>query len=280
MLCPFNRLMRDALQDKRAVGAFNAGNMEMVIGIVKAAEESQVPIILQIAEKRLTHSPLELVAPMLLQAAMRAKVEIAVELDHGSSQYNIERSMNFGFNTVMFDGSEMPIAENIKKTKAIVDNAHQRGVAVEAEIGVVGGSEGGADLQANCADISEIIALGSQSGCDALAVAIGNAHGHYHGIPKLNFDLLQKAHDALPDLPLVLHGGSGIAPCDFRKAISMGISKINIATANFDAIALGALHYSQGLSEADVNYFKLNEAVIEEVYKTTMAHIAIFNNRD
>ncbi|WP_303961550.1 class II fructose-bisphosphate aldolase [Succinatimonas hippei] len=280
MLCPFKRLLLDALKDRRAVGAFNVGNLEMLLGIVKAAEESNTPVILQIAEKRFSHSPLEYIAPMLHAAAMRAKVEIALELDHGCTLFNVRRSMDLGFNTIMFDGSMFHVDKNIEETKKIADEAHARGVALEAEIGVVGGAEGGAEMQANCASLSDIIKLGTQSSCDALAVAIGNAHGHYKGVPKLNFKLLEDAHNALPDLPLVLHGGTGISLSDFRKAITMGIAKINIATANFDAIVTASQKYTKTSDPKSSNYFSLNELMVEEVYNTTLAHIKVFNNQE
>ncbi len=280
MLCPFNRLLKDALKEHRAVGAFNVGNLEMLLGIIKAAEESQTPVILQIAEKRFTHSPLEYIAPMLHAAAMRAKIEVAVELDHGCSLFNVRRAMDLGFNTIMFDGSMYPVEKNISETRKIADETHARGVALEAEIGIVGGSEGGADLTANCASLSDIVALGSKSSCDALAIAIGNAHGHYKGIPKLNFDLLEKAHNTLPDLPFVLHGGTGISPTDFRKAITLGIAKINIATANFDAIVTASMQYAEKVAPLSRNYFTLNENMVEQVYNTTLAHIKIFNNQE
>lgn len=276
MFCPFPRILQDALIDKRAVGAFNVGNMEMLIGIIKAAEDKNTPVILQIAEKRFTHSPLEFIAPMLHAAAMRAKVDVALELDHGCSIFNIRRAMDLNFNTVMYDGSELPIEQNIEQTASIVKEAHKRGVAVEAEIGVVGGAEGGADRMANCASLEDIVSLGKKSGADALAVAIGNAHGHYKGKPQLNFDLLRQAHEALDHLPLVLHGGTGISPEDFKKAIGLGIAKINIATANFDATASAAFTYADTLNGKELSYFDLNEKIIENVYKCTCDHIEIF----
>lgn len=279
MLCPFNRILGDALRDKRAVGAFNVGGLEVLIGIIKAAEQSNTPVILQVAEKRFAHFPLEYTAPMMMAAAQRAKVEIAVELDHGCTVPNVNRAMELGFNTIMYDASLLPVDENIKSVKEISAQCHARGVAVEAEIGVVGGSEGGADLSANCASLEDITALGEQSGCDALAVAIGNAHGHYHGVPKLNFELLQQAHEALPDLPLVLHGGSGISDQDFRKAIGLGIAKINIATANLDAAVEGTELYLQKTAKSDQSYYGLNECMVEKVFATTMQHIKVFNNQ-
>lgn len=280
MLCPFTRILKDALTDKRAVGAFNVGNMEMLIGIVKAAEDLRSPIVLQIAEKRFKHSPLEYVGPMMFSVAQKAKIEIALELDHGFTVENIRRSLAFGFNSIMFDGSDKPVAENIRLTSAVAKEVHNQGAALEAEIGVVGGSEGGAMYSASCARLEDIIKLGSESECDALAVAIGNAHGHYKGVPKLNFELLQQSHAALPGMPLVLHGGTGIAPEDFRKAITMGICKINIATANFDAFVAGAAAYCQAVAPDSRSYFGLNESAVEKIYENTCAHIRLFNNTE
>jgi fructose-bisphosphate aldolase class II len=271
-------LLLDARTDGRALGAFNAGSMEMLMGILAAAEEANVPIVLQLAEKRLRHSPLYLIGPMMVSAARTAKIDVAVQLDHGESLNVIRQAVEFGFTSVMFDGSALAVSENIRQTSDIATwlTAKAKGINLEAEIGVLGGSEGGNERRAVCTNPNEAALMAEKSGCDALAVAIGNVHGHYRGKPKLNFDVLEKIR-ALTDIPLVLHGGSGIPSEDFRKAIRMGVCKINIGTANFDATVSGAREYLIRRERAD--YFGMNEAIVESVSKATAKHIQIFNNQ-
>jgi fructose-bisphosphate aldolase class II len=274
-LCPMKNLLLDARADGRAVGAFNVGSMEMLMGVVAAAEEANIPIVLQIAEKRLRHSPLYLMGPMMVSAARTAKVDVAVQLDHGVSMDVIRAAIELGFTSVMFDGSSLAVRENILRTSELAAWLADKGINLEAEIGVLGGSEGGPERQAVYTDPDEAALMAEKSGCNALAVAIGNAHGHYKGRPKLNFEVLEKIR-ARTDIPLVLHGGSGIPPEDFKKAIHIGICKINIGTANFDATAIGAREYLSQQEEPD--YFGMNEAITDSVRKATAEHIKIFNN--
>lgn len=270
-------LLLDARMNGRAVGAFNVGSMEMLMGVVTAAEEANTPIVLQIAEKRLHHSPLYLVGPMMVSAARTAKVDIAVQLDHGENMDTIHQAVELGFTSVMFDGSSLAVSENVKRTSELAAWLVNKRVNLEAEIGVLGGSEGGNERQAVYTAPDEAVLMAEKSRCNALAVAIGNAHGHYRGKPKLNFDVLQKIC-ALTDIPLVLHGGSGISPEDFKKAIRMGVCKINIGTANFDATVIGAREYLKRHEKPD--YFGMNEFIVDTVRKTTAEHIKIFNNRE
>jgi fructose-bisphosphate aldolase class II len=276
-LCPMKNLLRDARADGRALGAFNVGSMEMLMGVVVAAEEMNTPIVLQIAEKRLRHSPLYLMGPMMVQAARAAKVDIAVQLDHGESMDLIYQAVELGFTSVMFDGSGFDVSENVRRTSELAAWLADKGVNLEAEIGVLGGSEGGAEKNAVYTDMEEAALMAEKSGCDALAVAIGNAHGHYQGRPKLNFEVLEKIR-ARTDIPLVLHGGSGIPPEDFRKAIRIGVCKINVGTANFDATVSGAREYFARHEEPD--YFGMNESMVDTVRKTTAEHIQMFNNQE
>lgn len=276
-ICPMKNLLLDAQVDGRAVGAFNAASMEMLIGILTAADEMNTPIVLQIAEKRLRHSPLHLMGPMMVSAARSVKVDAAIHLDHGVSIDVIRRAVELGFTSVMFDGSSFAVRENIRRTAELAEWLADKGVNLEAEIGVLGGSEGGPCQQAVYTDPDEAMLMAEKSGCDALAVAIGNAHGHYKGKPKLNFEALEKIR-VLTDIPLVLHGGSGISPEDLRKAIRMGICKINIATANFDATVGGVREYL--FRREDLDYFGMNESIVESVRKTTTEHIQIFNKQE
>ncbi|GLB32788.1 fructose-bisphosphate aldolase [Lacrimispora amygdalina] len=268
-------LLNQASEQNRAVGAFSVGNLEMVKGAVKAAEEMNTPIILQIAEVRLLHSPLSLMGPMMVEAARNAKVEIAVHLDHGKTIGVLKQALDYGFTSVMMDGSTLPFEENIKKTLEAARLAGEYGATVEAELGLVGGSEDGStDEGIRCTNPEDAKLFCEKTGVDALAVAIGNAHGNYPVAPRLAFDVL-KAIDEKTDVPLVLHGGTGITPEDFRKAVGLGIRKINIATASFDSLTREAEKYLK--AEGKHDYFGLNEAMVRGVYENVKQHIRIFN---
>lgn len=268
-------LLEQARNNHRGVGAFSVGNMEMVKGAVQAAEEWNTPIILQIAEVRLKHSPLALMGPMMVQAAKEAKVDIAVHLDHGLTMDVVEQALELGFTSVMFDSSTYPFEENMTRTQEVVKVAKQYGATVEAELGLVGGSEDGScDHGIRCTNPDDAKVFCERTGIDALAVAIGNAHGNYPVAPKLAFDVLEEIHKKA-DLPLVLHGGSGITDADFQKAISLGIVKVNIATASFNKLTKRAEEYLQ--SEGVHNYFALNEAMVQGTYENVKHHINVFN---
>lgn len=274
-LVTMKSLLTQAGNEQRGVGAFSVGNMEMVKGAVRAAEETDTPIILQIAEVRLPHSPLELMGPMMVQAAKEAKVDIAVHLDHGLTEETVKKALELGFTSVMYDSSTYSFEENIERTKKIVKLAKNYGATVEAELGLVGGSEDGScDHGIRCTDPRDAKIFCERTGVDALAVAIGNAHGNYPVAPKLAFDVLEQIHAETEGLPLVLHGGSGITDEDFQTAIRKGIVKVNIATASFNRLMERTEEYMQ--TEGAHNYFSLNEAMVRGTYENVKHHIEVF----
>lgn len=270
-LVTMNKLLQQAKNEGRGVGAFSVGNMEMVKGAIQAAEELETPIILQIAEVRLKHSPLALMGPMMVQAAKEAKVDVAVHLDHGLTVETVKKALELGFTSVMYDSSSFPFEENIKRTREVVEIAAEYGATVEAELGLVGGST---DHGIRCTDPEDAKIFCEKTGIDALAVAIGNAHGNYPTAPVLAFDVLEKI-SRNTNLPLVLHGGSGITDEDFQKAISLGIIKVNIATASFNRLVKRAEEYLQ--TPEKHNYFSLNEAMVQGTYENVLHHIKVFN---
>ena len=231
--------MRDLLAQAEAggyaVGSFSVANMECIRGVLEAAEACRAPIILQIAESRLGHSPLCLIGPMMLAAARAATVPVAVHLDHGKTVGCLKEALELGFTSVMCDGSDLPIDENLALTRQIVAMAAPYGAAVEAEVGRVGKTEEGGDAEEKIASIDDCERMDA-IGIDALAVGIGNAHGIYAATPKLRYDVLEELHGKLRAAP-VLHGGSGLTDEQFRHLISLGIRKINIATDIFMAQA-------------------------------------------
>lgn len=278
LICRMKELLEDARTDNRAVGAFSVANMEMVMGVVKAAETLNTPVIVQVAEARLRHSPLAYIGPMMVQAAKEATVDVCVHLDHGMTMKTLKEAWSLGFTSIMFDGSAYSPEENIAKTKEVLAFARMYGLTAEAEIGVIGGNEGdGSDRRAKYTDPAEAEFFVRETGIDALAVAIGNAHGHYTGEPHLDFKVL-KAISQRVETPLVLHGGSGISAEEFRKCVNLGIRKINIATANFDALMNAAKQHFVKVPRPD--YFSLNEEMVRAVYEETGKCIEIFNNKE
>ena len=268
-------LLRCAEEKNIGCGAFSVGNMEMVRGAIRAAEELDTPVILQIAEVRLKNSPLHLMGPMMVQAAKEAKVDVAVHLDHGLTFETVDKALELGFTSVMLDASTLPFEENIARVKAVVEKARKYGATVEAELGLVGGSEDGScDHGIRCTDPDDAVVYARETGIDALAVAIGNAHGNYPVAPTLAFDVLEKIHERV-DIPLVLHGGSGITDKDFQKAISLGIRKVNIATASFNSLTAHVEKYMESTDKH--NFFDLNEAMVQGTYENVKKHILVFN---
>lgn len=268
-------LLRRAEEKNIGCGAFSVGNMEMVRGAIRAAEKLDTPIILQIAEVRLKNSPLHLMGPMMVQAAKEAKGDVAVHLDHGLTFETVDKALEFGFTSVMLDASTLPFEENIARVKAVVEKARKYGATVEAELGLVGGSEDGScDHGIRCTDPDDAVVYARETGIDALAVAIGNAHGNYPVAPTLAFDVLEKIHEKV-DIPLVLHGGSGITDKDFQKAISLGIRKVNIATASFNSLTAHVEKYMESTDKH--NFFDLNEAMVQGTYENVKRHILVFN---
>jgi len=276
MLVNMRDLLADAQNGNYAVGSFSVANMEMVLGVLKAAEELNAPVILQIAEVRLKQSPLEIIGPLMVAAAENAETPVAVHFDHGKTEGKIAQALELGFTSVMFDGSHLPLEDNISQTKRIIAMAEEYDAAVEAEIGCVGGSEDGSeDIAINCTKPADAVRFAEETGVDALAIAIGNAHGNYKSTPMLRFDILEEC-ERLVDVPLVLHGGTGISPDDFVRCSKTGIKKINIATATFDAVekAVHSCYNENGIS----GYYDLQTAEVDGAYQNAKRHILIFGS--
>lgn len=277
MLCSVEELLEFAEKNNCAIGAFNVSNLEMVIGVIKAAETTNSPIILQIAESRLNFSPLHLIGPLMIAAAKKSKVKVAVQLDHAQTLSIIEEALKLGFSSIMYDGSHLPLEKNIKNTNLIKDLTKKYGASLEAELGIIKGDEGNiAQENSIYTKLEDVLEFDKATNVTSLAVAIGNAHGLYLETPKLNFKLLEEINSSIKT-PLVLHGGTGISYSDFRNCINSGIRKINIATANFVAFIKGSKNYLS--NENNPNFFGLNISITEEIFTTTKIHIEVFNNK-
>ena len=271
-------ILKKADEGNYAVGAFNVANMEMIMGAIIAAEDLSSPIIIQVAEGRLEYSPLDLIGPMMIAAAKKAKVDVVVNLDHGSKMENIKKALELGFTSVMIDGSKLPLEKNIELTKNVIEEANKYGVPVEAEVGRVGGSEDSSKaVSILYTDIEDAKKFVKETNVSTLAVAIGNAHGIYQGEPNLNFEVLENINEEI-EIPLVLHGGSGITEEDFRKCARTGIRKINIATSTFNSVNNEAKNLYK--EDIDTNYFKLNSAQIKGAYDNVYKYIKIFGSEN
>ncbi|MBQ6560355.1 MAG: class II fructose-bisphosphate aldolase [Erysipelotrichaceae bacterium] len=231
-------ILDNANRDGYAVMAINCVNMEMARAAIEAADEEHSPIIVQFGVgqmAKLAH-PTEMV-PMIKAMAERASVPVCLNLDHGPSLEAAVNAIQMGFSNVMIDASSLPYEENVRRTRQIVDLAHAKGISVEAELGHVGQAADGdgrtADMYTN---VEQAVDFVKETGCDALAVAIGTAHGKYPEgfVPVLDFNRLAELKAALK-MPLVLHGGSGSGEENIRKAVAGGINKINVCTDAFHA---------------------------------------------
>ncbi|WRO20801.1 class II fructose-1,6-bisphosphate aldolase [Metallumcola ferriviriculae] len=225
-------LLQEAEKGKYAVGAFNCNNMEIVQAIVAAAEEESAPVIIQASQGAIKYAGLEYIVGLVRVAAAGSKVPIALHIDHGTSFEQVMRCIREGFTSVMIDGSKLPLEENIALTNRVLDVARAVGVSVEAELGKIGGTEDDVSVserEASLTDPEEAKIFVEKTGVDALAIAIGTAHGQYKGEPKLDFDRLEKVRQ-LVDVPIVLHGSSGVPSEAIAKAIKIGVSKVNIDT--------------------------------------------------
>ena len=228
-LVTMNELLPAARKEKRAVGAFNVANYETALAVMKAAEAEKSPVIIQVYDRLFDSCKAADIAGMLLRLALRSNQPIALHLDHGSRLEHVAVALHAGYTSVMFDGSRLPFEENVAKTKLAAVLAHAAGCSVEGEIGhVAQGDETALTV------VSEAVDFAKQTGVDALAVSIGTAHGYYKATPKIDVERCREISEALPNLPLVLHGGSGTPLEDVRAVIRSGIAKVNIATEYMD----------------------------------------------
>lgn len=232
MLVTGKEILQDAHKNNYAVGAFNVNNMEIVQAIIEAAEETNSPVILQASQGGIKYAGVEYIAKLGRLAAEKAKVPVAVHLDHGTDFDQVMLCIRHGFTSVMIDGSRFDLEGNIGITKKVIEVAHAVGVSVEAELGKIGGTEDDITVDerdATFTDPKEAKKFVEETNVDSLAIAVGTAHGPYKGEPKIDFDRI-KAIKELLNIPLVLHGSSGVPADSIEKAVSLGINKINIDT--------------------------------------------------
>ena len=267
MLVTLNEVLKKAQNEKYAVGLFNTIDMEMANGVIAAAEAMRSPVIIGSAEILLPFGGLEELAWLLRPMAERASVPVVLHFDHGLKEETVYRAIDLGFSSVMYDCSDKSFEENITALREMTKYAHSKGVSIEAEIGHVGnaGCDGEADALTDPKQAKYFV---DQTGVDALAVAIGTAHGAYKKKPKLDFERLSEIRKIV-DVPLVLHGGSGLTDEDFKKTIECGIAKVNIFTDINQAQAKAAHdNYKPGMGQTDLVPFM--RAAVQEATENKM----------
>ena len=274
MLANLNDVLLPAMKEKYAVGLFNATDSDMLEAVISAAEELSSPVIIGTAEVLLPYGELKLIAPGMIAAAKRARVPVVVHYDHGLTFERCMEALQLGFTSVMYDGSAGETSRNMADTRGIVRICHAMGATVEGEIGHVGMAETGdndaADRYTTVKEASDFLAA---TGVDALAIAIGTAHGAYKQKPKLDIERLKEIR-AQVDVPLVLHGGSGLSDDDFKNTIAGGISKVNIHT---DLCIAGTEAMRKALAE-NKNYLEIRSARVEAVKQAVMEKMRLFGS--
>ena len=230
MLVTTKEMLLKAQKGNYAVGAFNVENMEMVMAVIAAAEELNAPVIMQTTPSTVKYAGLDYYLANVATAAKNAKVPVAMHLDHGSSFSLAMQALRQGYTSIMIDGSHSVFEENIAITKSVVDACKPSNIPVEAELGKVGGKEDDLDGgDGGYTDRKEALEFVQKTGVNSLAVAIGTAHGVYKGEPKLDLDRLVEISKVV-DVPLVLHGASGLSEEAVKESIKRGICKVNFAT--------------------------------------------------
>ena len=281
MLVNMNDVLIPAKKGKYAVGLFNAVNLELARGIIAAAESSQSPVIMGTAEVLLPYGPLEEVSYYLIPMAKKASVPVVIHLDHGLKKETCLKALELGFSSIMYDCSTDSYEENVKKVKEMADIAHSYGATIEGELGHVGDNDGSAEGNSSLARPEDFYTdpkmakdFVEKTGIDALAIAVGTAHGAYKLPPKLDFERIRTIANTV-DVPLVLHGGSELTDNDFKRAIEEGISKINIFTDINIAAVEADFKKFENMSKGIID---LIPAAVEAVKQETLKKMTLFSS--
>ncbi len=288
MLVTLKEILQIAEERKIAVGSFNTPNLECLRAVLGAAEELELPVIIQAAQVHEILTPVSIMGPVMVELAKRACVPVCVHLDHGETLDYVKKVLEMGFTGIMFDGSTMPYEENVANVKKAVELAKETGASVEAELGSMGRRESGAGEGSGGEDDTKIYtdpiqAAGfvKETGIDALACSFGTTHGIYLTAPKLDFDVVKNVRKETGGIPVVMHGGSGVSKEDFHRAVSAGVRKINYFTY-MDKAAGAELAKYVGSVEDDMPVFFTEAAAraTEAMKENVMAAMKVFANRD
>lgn len=271
MIVSLKEVLSDAQKNGYAVGLFNTIDTDMLEGAIAAAEELRSPIIIGTAEVLLPYGELQLIGPAMVNMAKNATVPVVVHYDHGLTFERCIEAMDIGFSSIMFDGSAGEESENLANTRKMVELAHSRGVTVEGEIGHVGNADtGDNETDDMYTTPEEAVNFVKETGVDALAVAIGTAHGAYKTKPQLDINRLTEIRASL-DTPLVLHGGSGLSDDDFRNTIKAGIAKVNIFTDLCNAGAGAVVNNEKP-------YLEMRNDKVEAIKQAVMKKMMLFGS--
>ncbi|MEE1314371.1 MAG: class II fructose-bisphosphate aldolase [Faecalimonas sp.] len=281
MLVNMNDILVPAKKNHYAVGLFNAVNLELARGIIAAAEATRSPVIMGTAEVLFPYGPLEELSYYLIPMAKKANVPVVIHLDHGLKKETCLKALELGFSSIMYDCSTDPYEVNVEKVREMADIAHSYGATIEGELGHVGDNEGSAEGSSHLEDPSKYFTdpkvakdYVDKTKVDALAIAVGNAHGAYKLPPKLDFERIRTIARTV-DVPLVLHGGSGLTDHDFRTAIKEGISKVNIFT-DINVAAVKA-QFRQ-FATMDKGIIDLIPAAVEAVKQECIQKMELFSS--
>lgn len=263
MLVTLKEILEIAEEKKIAIGSFNASGLEAIEAELAAAEELNLPVIVQFAQCHEPWIPLATIGPIMVEMAKKSTVPVCVHLDHGETLEYLEQALEIGFTGIMYDGSVLPYEENLANTKKAVEMAKKYGASVEAELGSMGKRESGdgEDGAGNDDDTKiytdpELAAkFVKETGIDALACSFGTTHGIYLSEPKLDFDVVRNVREKTGNIPVVMHGGSGVSSEDYYKAIESGVRKINYFTYMDKAGGAAVKEYIDTLEEGKPIFF-------------------------
>ena len=262
MLAKLNDVMKIAEEKKIAVGSFNTPNLEALQAVIEAAEELDLPVIIQFAQCHEPWIPLAMIGPIMVNAAKKSKVPVCVHLDHGETLEYLQQALDMGFTSIMYDGSTLSYEENLENTKRAVAMATKTGASVEAELGSMGRRESGAGDDSGENDDTKIYTdphqakvFVEETGIDALACSFGTTHGIYLTQPKLDFDVVKNVRALTEQIPIVMHGGSGVSREDYRKAIEAGTRKVNYFTYMDKSGGNAVAEYVNSVKEGEPLFF-------------------------
>ncbi len=288
MLASLNDVMKIAEEKQIAIGSFNTPNLESLQAVIGAAEELELPVIIQFAQCHEPWIPLSIIGPIMVEAAKKASVPVCVHLDHGETLDYLKEALDLGFTAIMYDGSVLPYEENLSNTKEAVAMAKKTGASVEAELGSMGRRESGAGDCTGEQDETKIYTdpdlaatFVAETGIDALACSFGTTHGIYLTEPRLDFDVVRAVRKKTQGIPVVMHGGSGVSREDYKKAIEAGVRKINYFTYMDKSGGQAARQYLDSLKENEPIFFSSLSMAARDAMKDNVKHaMKMFANQE
>lgn len=285
MLVTLKEIMKIAEEKNIAIGSFNASGLEAIEAELCAAEELNLPIIIQFAQCHEPWISLATIGPIMVDMAKKSSVPVCVHLDHGETLEYLEQALELGFTGIMYDGSTLPYEENLTNTKKAVEMARKYGASVEAELGSMGKRESGAgDSGAGTDDDTKIYTdpdlaakFVADTGIDALACSFGTTHGIYLTEPKLDFDVVRSVREKCNNIPVVMHGGSGVSTEDYYKAVDAGVRKINYFTYMDKSGGNAVVDYLNTLKDGEPVFFSsIFMAAREAMKKNVQGAMKVF----